>query len=372
MNGILGFAELLREPGLTGSEQAEYIAQIALSSERMLNTINDIVDISKIDSGIARPDTTETDIPALLARAREVFLPSARDKGIGLRVGNLLPGGGGSVLTDPGMLFACLSHLLKNAIKFTERGEVEFGCRHEPAPGQSDPGAAAPQLEFYVRDTGIGVPADRLDAIFERFVQADIADSRAFQGIGLGLSITKAFVTLLGGKIRVESKDGSGSTFFFTIPWKTGRTQQPVPSGDSPAARSLSGMRLKILVVDDDDASVLFLETALREISAEVLCAATGSEAVRICRDNPDLDVVLMDIKMPVMNGYLATSRIREFHHNVVIIAQTAFALAGDREKALDAGADDYLTKPLSRLGLFDCIASNLSKRGRANISPRI
>ncbi len=364
MNGILGFAELLKEPGLTGAEQAEYIANIERSSERMLNTINDIVDIARIDSGVVQPASGEADVPAILARTRDLFLPVARDKGLRLRLTNALPGGGGSVLTDADMLFSCLSHLVKNSIKFTPRGEVEFGCRLGPTPDAAD---VQPPLLFFVRDTGIGVPKERQAAIFERFVQADITDSRAFQGVGLGLSIAKAYVAMLGGKLWLESEPGSGSTFFFTIPWKPGRTAWPDPVGGAEAltSRHLMDLGLKILVVEDDAGSALFLKTALRDISGKILCATNGAAAVQGCVDNPDVDVVLMDIKMPVMSGYEATARIREINRDVVIIAQTAFALAGDREKALEAGADDYLSKPLSRAKLIACIAANLAKRGR-------
>ena len=221
MNGIIGFAELLKDPELSGAEQKEFIANIERSSERMLNTINDIVDIAKIESGDVRLDLGEVDVEKLLRRARLLLLPVARDKGLDLCLGDALAGAPGAVITDADKLFACLSHLVKNAVKFTVKGGVEIGCRLEDARGASAGQKGGPSaLLFYVKDTGIGVPEDRKAAIFDRFVQADIADSRAFQGAGLGLSIAKAYVAMLGGKIWVESEAGNGSCFFFTIPWK--------------------------------------------------------------------------------------------------------------------------------------------------------
>lgn len=264
-------------------------------------------------------------------------------------------------------LCSALSHLLKNALKFTTEGSVEFGCAPEP-PASADAGGPRPQaLRFFVKDTGIGIPPDRREAIFERFVQADISDMSAFQGAGLGLSISKAYVEMMGGSIRVESEVGKGSAFHFTLPC------EEVPDTPDPSARTVSGMaarpgepNLKILIAEDDEAASLFLRVALREISGDIHCVDNGAAAVKMCRDNPSLGLVLMDMKMPIMDGYEATRRIREFDRDVVIIAQTAFALAGDREKSIAAGCDDYLSKPLSKSDLLGCVAANLPKCRRA------
>lgn len=361
MNGIIGFAELLKEPGLTGEEKQEYIANIERSSDRMLNIINDIVDISTISSGLARPHMCEVDIDALMGRAHALFDPIAREKGLHLRLNNELSGTGATIFSDGDKLSTCIAHLMKNAVKFTEVGAIELGCRWEGYGG----GGATAAFFFYVKDTGIGVSEERQEAIFERFVQADIADTRAFQGAGLGLSITKAYVQMLGGTIRVESNPGEGAVFSFTIPPSAPAETAATPS--APVARpggEAAATCLKILVVDDDDGSLQYLKGALREISREILSASDGAAAVAICQGHPDVDVVLMDIKMPIMDGYRAIRLIRQFNQRVIIIAQTAFALAGDREKSLNAGADDYLTKPLSRTALLACVADNLGRRG--------
>ncbi len=371
MNGILGFAELLRAPGLTGEEQQDYLRIIEKSGDRMLSTINDIVDLSRIDACSVQLERGPADIGELLEQVHAMFVPAAAEKGLCLTVKNSLPESARVVLTDREKLSSVLSHLLKNAIKFTSRGSVEFGCCPENSAASGGDGVSprSTGLLFFVRDTGIGIPEGRLEAIFERFVQADIADNRAFQGAGLGLSIAKAYVEMLGGRLRVESKTGKGATFLFTLPCELVQ-QQPEPSG-SPMAETPVNRDLKILVAEDDDAATLFFKTALREISGTILCAPNGAAAVQMCRENPGLDLVLMDMKMPIMDGYEATRCIREFNRDIVIIAQTAFALAGDRERSLEAGCDDYLTKPLSRTDLLECIATNLARRRcQAFISP--
>lgn len=292
MNGILGFAELLKEPGLTGEEQKEFIDNIERSSARMLNLINDIVDISTISSGLARLDMGDVEIDALMERARALFYPMAREKGLYLRLSNELAGTGATVFSDGGKLFTCIAHLLKNAVKFTESGGIELGCRME-CP--SDVGGASPGFLFYVKDTGIGVSQERQEAIFERFVQADIANSRAFQGAGLGLSITEAYVQMLGGTIRVESKLGEGAAFSFTLPRSAPAGTPAAPS--APAARPAGGSAEKcprVLIADDDDGRVQFLKAALRGMSREILSASNGAAAVDICQSHPDVNVVPM------------------------------------------------------------------------------
>ena len=210
MNGILGFAELLKTPSLSGDEQMEYIRIIKKSGERMLNIINDIVDISKIEAGQVKVFVSETKLNEQTEFLYSFFKPEVDKKGIRLILRNGLPDQDAILNTDKEKLYAVLTNLIKNAIKFTSQGYIEFGYVKK-----------GNVLEYYVKDTGFGIPADRQQAIFERFIQADIADSRAFQGAGLGLSISKAYVEMLGGEIRVESDEDKGSAFYFTIPYKT-------------------------------------------------------------------------------------------------------------------------------------------------------
>ncbi len=347
MNGILGFAELLKEPELTGKEQQEYIRIIERSGARMLNTINNIVDISKIESGLIKLDLKESNLNEQIEYIYTFFKPEAEAKGIKLSYRNYLPAKEAILQTDREKLYAILTNLVKNAIKYTVQGSIEFGydvveTRHDLS-----------LLEFYIKDTGIGIPKDRQEAIFDRFVQADIEDKKAFQGSGLGLAITKSYVEMLGGKIRVESEEGIGSAFYFTLPYHTKQSEITsynanllAESGENTIHSKI--VRLKILIAEDDEVSELFLSMLAKEFSKEILKAQTGLEAIDICRNNPDLDLILMDIQMPVMGGYEATRKIREFNKKVVIIAQTAYGLSGDREKSIAAGCNDYITKPIN------------------------
>ena len=212
-------------------------------------------------------------------------------------------------------------------------------------------------------DTGIGIDSDRQKAIFERFIQADISDKQAFQGAGLGLSISKAYVEMLGGKLWVESEKGNGSIFYFTIPYNVGlKESNKIINGSSNEDSEIQIKNLKILIVEDDETSYLLIRIVLAKMCREILRVKNGFEAIEFCRNNPDIDMVLMDIKMPVMGGYEATRRIRQFNKNTIIIAQTAYGLEGDREKAIDSGCNDYLSKPIKKEVLFGQIEKYFGK----------
>ena len=344
MNGILGFAELLKEPGLTGEELKNYIYIIEKSGARMLNIINNIVDISKIESGQMELSLSKTNINKQIEYIYTFFRPEAETKGIEFTFVTDLPTDKVNLTTDREKLYAILTNLVKNAIKYTNQGHIKFGYKFKKAG--SGKSISDSVLEFYVKDSGIGVAEDRQIAIFERFIQADILDKQALQGAGLGLSITKAYIEMLGGKIWMESKPGQGSTFYFTMPYNC-EEEEPVILSSITNNFSEKDRKLKILVVEDESTSDLYITLALQKISREFLHAKTGMEAVEACRNNPDLDLVLMDIKMPEMNGYEATRQIREFNKDILIIAQTAYGLTGDREKAISAGCNDYLSKPV-------------------------
>jgi len=214
MNGILGFADLLKEPNLTGQQQQEYIKIIERSGVRMLNIINDIIDISKIESGLTEVNLKETNINKQIDYIHTFFKSEVEEKGMQLFVKKSLALKDAVIKTDREKIYAILTNLVKNAIKYTNEGFIEYGYRLNT---DSKPA----ELEFFVKDTGIGVPKDQQEAIFERFIQADVTAKMAYQGAGLGLSISKAYVEILGGKIWVESQEGKGSTFYFSIPYHT-------------------------------------------------------------------------------------------------------------------------------------------------------
>ena len=382
MNGILGFSDLLKEPTLTGDEQLKYIGIIEKSCVRMLNIINDIVDVSKIESGLIELHIKETDIKEQIEYIYSLFKPEVEKKGMQLYFKNSLTYEECILKTDSDKIFAILTNLIKNAIKYSDKGIIEFGCDRVETHGIVEThGRASLQnpavlqnpaflqnrafIQFYVKDAGIGIPKDRQIAIFERFIQADIGDKRAFQGAGLGLSISKAYVEMLGGKIWVESEEGKGSVFYFTIPYYVEPNEKKMSENLIPKDMESENIKplvsgLKILIAEDDEASAWLLAKAVKIFSEDVLRAKTGIEAIEACRNNPDIDLILMDVKMPEMDGYEATKLIRVFNKDVIIIAQTAYALTGERETATETGCDDYISKPFSHATLVALINKHL------------
>ena len=364
MNGILGFAELLKEPGLSGKEQQEYIRIIEKSGARMLNIINDIVDISKIEAGVMKLNLKNSNINEQTEYIYTFFKPEVEAKGMKLYLKNTLPSNEAMFETDSEKLYAILMNIVKNAIKYTEKGSIEIGY-DVIGPVETYHGTS---LQFYVKDTGMGIPKDRQEAIFERFIQADIEDKKAMQGAGLGLAITRSYVEMLGGRIRVESEEGRGSTFYFTLPYRIQPKEKPLINGaisyhEIEKQLIVNNPGLKILIAEDDTTSGLLINIIVGKVSREMIKAHSGQEAVEASRQNPDLDLILMDIQMPEMGGYEATRLIRQFNKEVVIIAQTAFGLSGDREKALDAGCNDYISKPINKLLLLELIQKHCRKK---------
>ncbi|WP_394760122.1 response regulator [Flavobacterium sp.] len=352
MNGILGFAELLKGPGLTIEEQQEYIEIIDKSGKRMLNIINDIVDLSKIESGLMKMNIKDSNINEQVEYIYTFFKPEVEAKGMQLFFKNALPANESIISTDREKMFSILSNPIKNAIKYSNKGCIEMGYVLKTKT-ESTIQSSNKELEFYVKDTGIGIPKDRQEAIFERFVQADIEDIHAMQGAGLGLSITKAYIEMLGGKIWLESEEEKGSTFYFTIPYNNKLEEKKVTENlviDNEIEVPLK--KIKILIAEDDQISKLFINKAVQSFGKEILNVDNGADAVEACHNNKDIDLVLMDIKMPIMDGYEASQNIRQFNKEVVIITQTAYGLNGDREKSLDAGFNDYIRKPVNKMEL--------------------
>lgn len=351
MNGILGFAELLKEPDLSGEQQQKYISIIEKGGARMLNIITNIVSISKIESGQMEVNIQETNINEQIKYIYTFFEPEVEGKGIQFSFRNSLPSKEAIIKTDREKVIAILTNLIKNAIKFTENGSIEFGYNKKDKI-----------LEFYVKDTGIGIPKNRQEAIFERFIQADIADSNATQGAGLGLSISKAYIEMLGGKIWVES-DAVGSIFYFTLPYNIKTTIENSLQEEVLTPNEVTPMKkLKILIVEDDKASEEFISLVVQKFSKEIIIARTGVEAVEACLKNPNIDLILMDIQIPEMDGYKATIEIRKFNKDVIIIAQTAYALEGDKEKAIAVGCNDYISKPINTNELKKKIINSIKK----------
>ncbi len=350
MNGIMGFAQLLKEPFVSGEEQQEYIRIIEKSGARMLNIINDLIDISKVESGQMNVFLSETNINNQIEYIYTFFNPEVEKKGMQLSYKNGLLTKDAIIITDKEKFYAILTNLVKNAIKYSNEGSIEFGYEMK-----------GKYLEFFVKDTGIGIPADKKEAVFERFIQTAHNLTNKYEGAGLGLAITKAYVELLDGKIWVESELDKGSCFYFTIPIdKKLESKKENTIVDSTNIHEDNLEKLKILIAEDDLNSDLFLTTVLKAISREILHAKTGKEAVETCRNNSDLDLILMDIRMPEMDGYEAVRQIRKFNNKVVIIAQTAYGLSSDKDAAIEVGCTDYISKPIKKNELLKLIKKHI------------
>ena len=345
MNGILGFSTLLKEPGLSGELQQEYINIIEKSGIRMLNIINDIVDISKIESGLMRVNIMLSNVNDQIEYIYNFFKPEVEAKGMQLFMNITLPSHSAFILSDKEKVFAILMNLVKNAIKYSTNGSIELGYHLK-----------GDFLEFYVQDTGVGIPQDRLKAIFERFIQADITDVQARQGAGLGLAITKAYVEMLGGEIWVESQLNVGSTFYFTLPYSPENQLHKKSTENSQETIDDNVEKLNILIVEDEDFSSIILIKILKSYTKNIYQAKSGDKAIEIMKNHPEIDLILMDIKLLETNGYEATRQIRQINEKVIIIAQTAYALSGDKEKAFAAGCNDYIAKPIRKNELLSLI----------------
>jgi len=356
-SGILGFLSFLQNEGLTGSEKDEDINIINQSSTRLMNTISDIVEISQIQTGQMKLTESAVNMQNLTETIVNRFKPDAEAKGLSFIVNIPLSQLPSTIFTDGKKLNAILSNLLANAVKFTRKGSVEFGMRllTDTRPFS---------ICFYVQDTGIGIPPSKHQQIFEKFMQADVSNTREFEGSGLGLSIAKAYVEMLGGEIKLESEEEVGSTFSFIIPVKDAPDFIPASDTDAVAESADDQIKsLKILIAEDDESSAYLITMAVKMFGKEVIRVRTGVEAVEACRNNSDIDLVMMDIKMPDMDGDEATREIRKFNTDVVIIAQTAYSMTFDRKMVIDAGCNDYITKPIKKDNLVVLINNYFKKQ---------
>ncbi len=355
MNGIVGFLELLQTPGIGDDKKEKYFEMVNQSSQRLLDTINDIIEISKIESGQSVVKLSEVNTVDLMHYHHEFFLRQAKIKNLELLLGQHITDSRALITTDKFKVEAILSNLLTNALKYTDKGNIEMGNYLKDST-----------LVFYVRDTGMGVPDNKKQAIFDRFTQVDSSNSRPFEGVGLGLAIAQGYAKLLNGNIWVESEEKKGSTFSLSIPYQPTAKQLPIINHDATDPIFKAGGQvellpgLKVLIAEDDEFSFLYLAALLDAQKIAWIKCETGTEAVRLVKENPDISVVLMDLKMPEMSGLEATRQIRTFNTTIPIIAQTAYAMSEDRTKALEAGCNDYITKPIKKelvIGILKKIA---------------
>ena len=286
----------------------------------------------------------ETSIKDQIQSIFQFYKMEAEQKNIELRINNTLDEEDCVIRTDEEKLHAVLSQLLKNAIKFTDFGSIEIGCFKNNN-----------SITFYVKDSGIGINSAKIDLLFEKFRQEDDSLNRNYDGAGLGLYIAKSYVDLLGGQIWAKNNEDKGAVFYFKIPFikpnETGKEVQ-IPISADP----YETQKLKILVAEDDSISLKFISKILKIFGENLLIARNGFEAVNLCKKNPDIDIILMDIQMPVMNGYEAIKKIREFNQEVIIITQSAFVFTDEAEKAIEVGGNGYISKPINKNQLIDHI----------------
>ncbi|MDD4672607.1 MAG: PAS domain S-box protein [Bacteroidales bacterium] len=350
MNGILGFSQLLTKPDTPQESIDEYVGIIKSCGNQLLGIINDLIDISKIEANQVTISSTEVNVNDMLHDQFMLFKERANEKGLELSYSSALPLDKALIITDEGRVKQILANLLSNAIKFTDQGHVKLGYSLD---GNS--------LHFFVQDTGIGIAPKDFELIFERFSQVEDSLSKQLGGTGLGLPISKAYVDKLGGNIWVDSSVNSGATFHFTIPY------QPVILGENESQSELQSdsesipVGINMLIAEDDFVNFQYLKELLIDFDVNIIWAKNGADAVNEVKVNSDIDIVLMDIKMPVMDGYEATAEIRKFRSDLPIIAQTAYAFSSDREKALNAGCNDYISKPINRKQLIALIGKHVN-----------
>jgi PAS domain S-box-containing protein len=336
LNGILGFGHFLADEKLTTEKRKEYYKIMKESGNRLMNTVTDYMDMAMIASGSMKANKKVFALKPLFEEIIEDAKPLWTGKNI--RVITEIPKEHPNLFinSDSKFIQKILKILLHNASKFTKDGIIICGYR-----------LLEGSIEIFVQDTGSGISKDKLNAIFEIFTQEETSDTRGYDGSGLGLSIAKGLIGLLGGTIKVASEKGKGSIFTCSIPYDKAEIKEGVSANN--AARVSGKNKPLVLVVEDDDLNLQYMESLLEKNGYEYLRAVNGAEAVEQCRQNAAISIVLMDIKMPVMNGVEATRLIREFRPELPIIATTAYAMTGDEQSLLEAGGNEYIPKPINK-----------------------
>ena len=344
MNAIIGFSDLLNNENLNNEDKSDYLKIIRNSGANLVSIIEDLIEMSKIDAKQITPKIKSFDINQCLKEIFEtikVTIPESKDIDFYRLVAKhpLKK----NLLSDEIKLRQVMTNLITNAIKYTDSGYVTFGYEVDEN---------SKTLAFKVVDSGIGIDKNNLKIIFDRFRRIEDDFSAELSGLGLGLAISKAYVEMLGGQIQVTSKVDIGSVFSFTIPLKCDENKQQILESNR---LNLDGSfaNKTILIAEDDHINFLLLKKILQLWHYTVLRAVNGAEAVEICRSNPEINLVFMDIKMPLMDGYMAFEKIKIFRPHLLVVAQTAHSSVEDREKILRAGFTDYITKPLDKEKIF-------------------
>ncbi|MGL2964015.1 ATP-binding protein [Flavobacterium sp. RSB2_4_14] len=352
MNAINGFTDLIINTNINETEKLEYLNIIEKSGKNLVSIIDDLIEMSKIDSNQLKPNFAVVNLESCVNELYETIKVTIVNKAIEFLLIKSSKPAEFNIVTDDIKLKQVIINLLTNAIKFTDEGFVTFGYEIDEKNEL---------IHFTIRDTGLGIDEEEHKNIFDRFKRVDSDVSIKVGGLGLGLAISKAYVELLGGTISLESKIGEGSTFYFSIPLKYSKS-------DHITVRSINNEEVVksekevILIAEDDNINFLLFQKMMQNKCYEIIRAINGKEAVDICLNNPNIDLVLMDIKMPIMDGFEALEQIQPIRPNLPIIAQTAYSSSEDKERIEAAGFSDYITKPLSRERLFELITKYLDK----------
>jgi len=347
LNGIIGFSELLNHEDLNKDEIKEFTSLIGQSGKRLLEIVNNILDISKIQTGQVRIEQKPVSINLLFSDLLTFFDPVAKAKSINLHY-HIPENEDRTIFSDEGKLNQILTNLISNAIKFTKSGDIDFGYEIKDD-----------LVQLYVKDTGLGIPPKLYEKVFDKFVQTEQSLCKDYEGAGLGLSICKGLVELLGGKIWFDSEINKGSTFYFVLPYKA----IVEPSLTVEKYSEIPGKRSQrtILIAEDDWISFQYLRTILEKSDITVLHAENGEQAVEFVKNTSEIDLILMDIKMPVMDGIEATKIIKRIRPDLPIIAQTAYTYSEEKNKISAIGCDEYLTKPLEYVKLNELLRMYLN-----------
>jgi len=352
LNAIIGFSGIMSKD-MNPADQEEYIKIIHKSGKNLLNIIEDLFNISMIEAGEIKVEMEHFSFDKFRSHLNEILYGEIKSMDKPNLAIHFSPDPSLTDLylfTDQNKLFQIFSNILKNAVKFTDQGSIEYG--YTVGNGK--------EIIFFVKDTGIGISQVLQKTVFEKFRQADETFTRKFGGTGLGLSISKRLTELLNGNIWVESEPGTGSAFYFMIPCRDMSWQ--VSKGSSGGAQALEFLHNKtILLVEDEESNYLLIKTIIKHSDATLLWAKNGKEAIELIDSHDEISVVLMDIKMPVMDGYEATKMSKTLRPKLPVIALTAHALYGDEEKALQSGFDNYIPKPISKSLLFTILEQYLS-----------
>ncbi len=343
MNSIIGFAELLTDESLTKEEKEEFISIIISSGQQLLNIIDEILTVSKQEAGEIKLIDQNIDLNKLLSEIKTAHTKLIKDKPVELYL-SIPEGNNPMIVGDKVRIKQIFDNLLSNANKFTSRGFIEFGYQLSDKNPE--------KIKFYVRDSGIGIPENKQALIFERFAQVEDYMTRSYRGTGLGLSIVKNLVKLMGGTIHLESEEGKGSIFWIEIPYRPVKTtKQAIPAKEAPFKihRIAADWHNKtILVADDFEQIYYFFEEALQKTGVRLLYAHDGAEALEQYNEHAEeIDLALIDIQMPRMNGLDLCKAIREQGGKIPLIAQTGLALNINRKDALKAGFDEIIYKPI-------------------------